>query len=166
MLQVLGAAVLAVLYPLASPFYTAGIMLFDLGVLLAAFHLLVWITWVRTLILGAVLAGIPLQLLGQWLAPPQFAGAVILAGIALVCIAAAGMAGREAYCFSWPEGWALMWLLPALALLNLAAGEHVVLNALGFSAAFLLLLSLGGRKLRQPVRSRSQMTEDRPWILD
>ena len=34
-MQVLGAAVLAVLYPLESPFYTVGIMLFNAGALLS-----------------------------------------------------------------------------------------------------------------------------------
>lgn len=36
LMQMLGAGVLAVLYPLESPFYTAGIMLFELGALIAA----------------------------------------------------------------------------------------------------------------------------------
>ncbi|HUI67014.1 MAG TPA: hypothetical protein VL087_02240 [Nitrospirota bacterium] len=43
--QALGsAAVLHVLYPLASPFYTADIMLFEIGVLLSASYILIWIS--------------------------------------------------------------------------------------------------------------------------
>jgi hypothetical protein len=62
-LQVFGAAMLTVLYPLASPFYTAG-MLFKIGVLLAAIYLLVWRSWVKRIILGSVLIGLMLQVAG------------------------------------------------------------------------------------------------------
>jgi hypothetical protein len=63
-LQVLGTAVLAVLYPLQSPFYTAGIMIFEAGVLLSAIYLLVWMSWVKKMILGSVVIGIGLQIGG------------------------------------------------------------------------------------------------------
>lgn len=149
--QMLGAAVLAVLYPLRSPFYPVGIMLFEAGALLSGIYLLVWISWIRRLLLGSILIGIPLQLYGWMYAPEQHAVTVILAGIGLVCVGAGGMAAKEAYCFGWREGWMLLWLYPVLVLANLLGREHVVFNSLGFSAAFLLLLSLTGRKLKQPV---------------
>lgn len=153
-LQVLGAALLAVLYPMRSPYYTAGIMLFEIGVLVAAIYLLVWISWIRKIVLGSVLTGVPLQVYGALAAPPESAGIVIIIGIGLVCVGAAGMVGKEAYCFSYREGWALMWLFPALVLLNLMWKEQIVLNALAFSTLFLLLLSLVGKKLRTPVLTR------------
>jgi uncharacterized integral membrane protein len=153
-LQVLGAAGLAALYPMRSPYYSAGIMLFEIGVLLAAIYLLVWISWIKKIVLGSVLCGIPLQVYGALAAPPESAGIVIIIGIGLVCVGAAGMVGKEAYCFSYREGWALMWLFPGLVLLNLFGKEQIVLNALGFSALFLLLLSLVGKKLRTPVLTR------------
>ena len=149
--QVLGAAVLAMLYPLESPFYTLGIMLFNAGALLSGIYLLVWMSWVKKIILGSILIGIPLQVLGWMYAPEQYAVSVILAGIGLVCVGAGGMAGKEAYCFSWREGWMLMWVYPVLVLTNLLVSEYVVFNSLGFSAAFLLLLSLTGKKLKQPL---------------
>ena len=150
-LQVLGAALLAVLYPMRSPYYSAGIMLFEVGVLLAALYLLVWISWIRKIVLSSVLIGLPIQIYGALAAPPESAGIAIIAGIGLVCAGAAGIVGKEAYCFSYREGWALMWLFPALVLLNLFGKEQIVLNALGFSTLFLLLLSLVGKKLRTPV---------------
>ena len=153
-MQVFGAAALAVLYPLGSPFYTAGIMLFEIGVLLSAVFLLVWMSWIRKIVLGSVLIGIPLQVFGWMYAPEQYAVSVILAGIGLVCIGAGGMVGKEAYCFGYREGWMLMWLYPILIIANLAGIGHRVFNSLGFSAAFLLLLSLTGRKLRQPLLSK------------
>ena len=101
-LQVLGAAVLAVLYPLESPFYTAGIMLFETGVLLSAIYLLVWMSWVKKMILGSVLTGLVLQVAGCLVGPEQYAGSIIIAGIGFVCVGAAGMAGKEAYLFRLP----------------------------------------------------------------
>ncbi|NTW66314.1 MAG: hypothetical protein HGB21_08425, partial [Nitrospirae bacterium] len=149
----LGAAVLAVLYPLANPFYTIGIMLFNAGALLSGIYLLVWMSWVKKVILGSILIGIPLQVLGWMYAPEQYAVSVILAGIALVCIGAGGIVGKEAYCFDYREGWMLLWLYPILVLANLFGMSHPVFNALGFSAVFLLLLSLTGKKLKQPILS-------------
>lgn len=149
--QMLGAAILAVLYPLGSPFYSTGIMLFELGVLLSAVTLRLSRSWFRKLLLGVVLAGLPVQIAGILVAPPELAGMVILAGIGLVCLGAAGMAGKEAYCFSFKEGWALTVLLPLVVLANLFSRENSIYNSLAFSTVFLLLLSLAGRKIRQPL---------------
>jgi uncharacterized integral membrane protein len=106
-------------------------------------------SWVKKIILGSILIGIPLQIIGLY-GPPQYSGTIILAGIGLVCVGAGGMVGKEAYCFAYREGWVLLWLYPILVLTNLMGKEHRVFNALGFSAAFLLLLSLTGKKLKQP----------------
>lgn len=151
-LQVLGAGVLAVLYPLESPFFSAGIMLFEAGALLSAVYLLVWISWIKKIILGSVLAGIALQFAGYH-APEQYAGSVIIAGIGLVCVGAAGLAGKEAYCFAYREGWTLMWLYAVMALANLMGRPGRLFNAVGFSAVFLLILFLTGKKLKQPLLS-------------
>ena len=148
-LQVLGAAVLAVLYPLESPFYTIGIMLFEAGVLLSGIFLLVWMSVVKKIILGSILTGLALQIAGFY-AQEQNAGIMILAGIGLVCAGAAGMVGKEAYCFGYREGWLLMMVgFPVMVLVNLLGKENRVLNSIGFSIVFLLLLSLTGKKLRQ-----------------
>jgi uncharacterized integral membrane protein len=152
-MQVLGAAVLAVLYPIESPFYTVGIMIFELGVLMSAIYLLVWISWIKKIILGSVIAGIALQAAGLY-APEHYAGRVMIAGIGLVCVAAAGMAGKEAYCFGYREGWLLMQVgFPVMVLANLLAKESHIFNAIGFSTVFLLLLSLVGKKLKQKLLS-------------
>jgi uncharacterized integral membrane protein len=153
-LQVLGVGVLAVLYPMTSPFYSAGIMLFDLGVLFSAVYLLIWMSWVKKIILFAVLIGILLQALGLFAAPPQYAGTILLVGIGLVCIGSAGIVGKEAYCFGYREGWVLMWTFPVLIVVNLFARESRIFNSLGFSATFLMLLSLAGKKLKQPLLSK------------
>ena len=153
-LQVLGAAVLAVLYPLESPFYTVGIMLFELGVLLSAAYLLVWMSWVKKIILGSVLTGLVLQVVAYLVGPEQYAGSALIAGIGFVCAGAAGMVGKEAYCFGYREGWLLMTIgFPVMVLENLIGRENHIFNSLGFSVLFLLLLSLTGKKLKQRLLS-------------
>jgi hypothetical protein len=148
-LQVLGAAILAVLYPLESPFYTIGIMLFEAGALVSGIFLLVRMSVVKKFILGSILTGLALQVAGFYV-QEQHAGLMLIAGIGLVCAGAAGMAGQEAYCFGYREGWLLMLLgFPIMVIANLAARENRIFNTLGFSALFLLLLSLTGKKLRQ-----------------
>jgi uncharacterized integral membrane protein len=153
-LQVLGAAILAVLYPLESPFYTTGIMLFETGVLLSAIYFLVWTSWVKKMILGSVFAGLVLQMVGYLVGPEQYAGSIIIAGIGFVCMGAAGMVGKEAYCFGYREGWLLMMIgFPLMVLANFIGKENRIFNSLGFSALFLLLLSLTGKKLKQRLLS-------------
>lgn len=152
-LQVLGAAVLAVLYPLENPFYTLGIMVFELGVLLSATFLLVWVSWVKKIILGSVLFGLTLQVVAYFIGPEQYAGSALIAGIGFVCAGAAGMVGKEACCFGYREGWLLMIGFPLMVLENLIGRENRIFNSLGFSALFLLLLSLTGKKLRQRLLS-------------
>jgi len=153
-IQVLGAALLAILYPLESPFYTIGIMLFEVGVLLSAIYLLVWMSVIKKFILGSVLLGIALQVAGQFV-PEQHAGLVIINGIGLVCAGAGGMVGKEAYCFGYREGWLLMLLgFPIMVLANLIGKENHIFNSVGFSAVFLLLLSLTGKKLKQKLLSK------------
>jgi uncharacterized integral membrane protein len=152
-LQSLGAAVAAVLYPLENPFYTAGIMIFEAGVLASAIYLLVWMPWAKKVILGLVVIGITLQVLGFY-APEQYAGTVMIAGIGLVCAASAGMAGKEAYCFGYREGWLLtVFGFPIIVLANLIGRENHVFNSIGFSILFLLLLALTGKKLKQRLLS-------------
>ena len=154
-LQVLGAALLAVLYPLESPFYTIGIMLFEAGVLLSAIYLLVWMRPIKIFILGSVVIGIGLQIAGTLIVPEQYAGTAIIAGIGLVCVGAGGMVGKEAYCFGYKEGWVLMLVgYPVMVLLNLLAKENRIFNSLGFSVLFLLLLSITGKKLKLPLLSK------------
>jgi len=152
-LQVLGAAILAVLYPLQSPFYTIGIMLFEAGVLLSGIFLLVWMSVVKKVVIGSILTGIALQIAGFYV-QEQYAGSMLIAGIGLVCAGAAGMVGKEAYCFGYREGWLLMLLaFPFMVLVNLLGKENHVLNSIGFSIVFLLLLSLVGKKLKQRLLS-------------
>ncbi len=151
-LQVLGLALLAVLYPLENPFYTVGIMLFELGVLLSAVYLLVWMRPIKKFILGSVVAGLGIQIAGSFLAPEQYAGQLMIAGIGVVCIGASGMAGKEAYCFGYREGWLLaIFGFPVMVLENLLSKESIIFNSAGFSILFLLLLSLTGKKLKQPI---------------
>jgi len=154
-IQVLGAAILAVLYPLESPFYTIGIMIFEIGVLLSAIYLLVWMRSIKKFILGSVVTGLALQAAGSFAVPELYAATTIIIGIGLVCVGAGGMVGKEAYCFGYREGWLLMLIgFPVMVLANVMGKENHVFNSLGFSLIFLLLLSLTGKKLKQRLLSK------------
>ncbi|MDA8422907.1 MAG: DUF2301 domain-containing membrane protein [Nitrospiraceae bacterium] len=158
-IQMLGSALLAVLYPLESPFYTIGIMVFETGVLLSAVYLFVWTRSVKKFIAGSVMLGLALQVAGSTTMPEQYAGTVLIIGIGLACVGAGGMAAKEAYCFGYREGWLLMLLFPAMVLVNLLGKENHIFNSLGFSVIFLLLLSLTGKKLRQKLLSKCAVPE-------
>ena len=154
LIQVFGLALLAVLYPLESPFYTTGIMLFETGVLLSAIYLLVWMRPVKIFIVSSVIIGFIMQVAGYF-AAPEHAGLVMIAGVGLVCVGASGMVGKEAYCFGYREGWLLaVFGFPIMVLDNLVGRENRIFNSLGFSILFLLLLSLIGKKLKQPLLSK------------
>jgi len=158
-MQVFGSAMLAVLYPLDSPFYTVGIMIFEAGVLLSAFYLLAWMSWVKKVVLAFVLAGIALQVFGLYTSE-EHAGPIILGGICIMCVGAAVMAGKEGHCFRYREGWLLMLFgFPIMVLANLLGKENRIFNSIGFSALFLLLLSLAGRKLKEPLLSTCSLTD-------
>ncbi len=151
--QALGAGVLAVLYPLESPFYTAGIMLFEVGVLVSAVYLLIWMRSIKKLIVSSVVIGLVIQSAGYFSAPEQYAGSTLITGIGFVCVGAAGMAGKEAYCFGYREGWFSMVVFPVMVLTNLIGRENRIFNSLGFSLLFLLILSLAGKKIKQRLLS-------------
>lgn len=154
-MQAVGAGILAVLYPISHPFYTIGIMIFELGALIAGFNLIVWITWVKKIILGAIITGLFVQVIGLYFVAAENALTVALLGIGLVCFGTAGIAGKEAYCFALREGWVLMWLYPLVALMNLLGKMPRMFNAIMFSLHFLLLVSLVSRKMKQPLLSSS-----------
>ena len=156
-MQVLGAAVLAVLYPLGNPFYSLGIMLFEAGVLLAAAFIFCEKSWAGKIIGMAMLAGLALQVYGFY-APEEHAGLMILSGIGFVCAGAVGIAGKETCCSKYREGWILMLTLTTLVLANLFGKENHILNAVGFSILFLVLLSRTHNKLRQPLAEKTRST--------
>lgn len=163
-MQAFGLGILSVLYPIQHPFYTTGVMLFEAGVLVSGIFLLVWITWLKRFMLGCILTGFAVQLGGMF-APEQYVVTIQLTGIGLVCVGAAGLAGKEAYCFGWREGWILMWTYPAVILFNMAARENRIINSLAFSGLFILHLFLTGRKLRQQLLPPcpSNPCEPRPY---
>jgi hypothetical protein len=97
-----------------------------------------------------VLIGLILQVAGYFVAPEQFAGPALIAGISFVCAGTAGMVGKEAYCFGYREGWLLMMFgFPIMVIANRLGREYRIFNSIGFSILFLLLLSLVGKRLKQ-----------------
>ncbi len=152
-LQAVGAAVLAVLYPLEQPFYTAGIMLFETGAMISTSTVILKTQWLKGMLVGIVFLGLALQVAGFLVVPEQYAGTAIIAGIGLVAAGAAAAAGREAYRFGFVEGWVLLAGFPLVVFVNLFGKENRIFNTLGFSMLFLMLLSLAGRKVRKRLPS-------------
>ena len=161
-IQVLGAALLAVLYPLESPFYTLGIMLFEAGTLLSAIYFFIGISLVRKIILFMICCGFVMQVAGFYISE-EYAGSIIIGGIGCVCAASAGMAGKEAYYFKYNAAWLLaLFGFPIMVTTNFFASENHIFNSVGFAILFLLLLSLAGKKLGQPLHP-SQKTLPAPY---
>lgn len=160
--QMLGMCGLAVLYPINNPFYTAGIMLFELGVLLSGIYLLVWISWIKKIILNSAVFGILLQIAAYNLAPEQYAVPIMISGVGFVCVAAAVIVGKEAFCCGYREGWMLIWLYPIAILINLSVGEIRVFNSVLFASMFLLHLSLSIRIFRHPLLASPIREDSRP----
>jgi len=160
-MQVLGAALLAVLYPLGNPFYTLGIMCFESGVLLAAIYLVIERPLVKKILLLVIAFGLVLQIAGFYVAE-DYAGLAIMGGISLVCAGAAGMASNEAYRMKCLEGWMLsLFGFPTIIIANLFFKENHIFNSLCFSGLFLLLLSLAGKTLKQFMRSGQKIDGNR-----
>jgi len=150
-LQTLGLATLAVLYPLENPFYTVGILTFEGGVLLSS--LTFFVIRHRSLIIIFVLALVALSIQFFGLsAPEEYAGSIIIGGIWLICTLAALMAGGIGFVLKLP--WFFLLLLfafPVIPLMNFFCKVNHVFNAVGFSSLFLVQLFLTGKKLQQPL---------------
>ena len=126
---------------------TAAVLLFDIGVVISAFFLLVWKRYIKTIIVSLTLTGILVQLIS--LAGQQMPDTILITGIGSLCAGAAGLAGKEAYCFRFIEGWIIMGLLPAIILLKLTGATFFGLEAIPYALLLLLYGSLTAKKLSQ-----------------
>lgn len=149
LMQITGAGLLALLFPLEHPFFTAGILVFEAGALLSAFRMIARRDPMRFIPSGAVLTGIIVQIFGLYAAPAEHAIMVTLAGVGLAGGGAALMAGITATGASAREGWMLAALYPVLVIANLSGRASFLFNTIGFSLHFLLLVALQGRLSRQ-----------------
>jgi len=148
-IQVIGLAILAVLYPLESPFFTIGIMLFEIGVLFSSLPFLGSSSWLDKAVCFLTVIGILVQFLGFY-APEEYAGLIIISGVGLISAAAAVITGNALYSLKLNRGlFVLVIFFPVMPLINILFNVNHVLNAAVLSSLFLLLLFLTGKTLRQ-----------------
>lgn len=153
-LQSAGAVLFTVLYISGKPFHPLSLAVFEGGVALSSVFLLVWNASVKRFILGCLVLGVLLEVAG--LLSPYYGEKIFLVGLGFILAAGAGIMGKEAYCFGFLEGWALLAAYPLVILPNLfASGSHVG-GLHGFNAVMaiiitLLQLSFLRRKLSQPL---------------
>lgn len=158
--QVIGLAILAVLYPLENPFFTIGIMVFEIGVLFASVPFLGSCSWLDKAVCFLTIIGILLQFLGFY-APEEYAGLIIISGVGIISAAASVITGNMLYSLKLNRGlFVLVILFLVMPLINILFNVNHVLNAAAFSSLFILLLFFTGKTLRQlPRRNpRNQVT--------
>jgi uncharacterized integral membrane protein len=148
-LQSAGAVLFAALYLMDRPSHPLSLIVFEAGVALSSAFLLVWNASVKRFILGCLAVGVLLQ--GAGLLAPYHEGRIFLVGLGFVLAAGAGLMGKEAYCFGFLAGWALLAAYPLVLLPNLFSGGLRVFNAVMAVLIALLHLSFLRRKLSQPL---------------
>jgi|Deesub1362B_J571_1020462.scaffolds.fasta_scaffold00172_25 uncharacterized integral membrane protein len=147
LLQGLALAAFALLYLLGSPLGVYALLLFEGGVALSSIFLLVWKQGIKRFILRALFVGLFIQL-GALLVGSSTA---FLVGLGFVLVAAAGLVGKEAYCFGYLEGWLLVLAYPVAVLPNIFGFSGKGFNVFMAFLAAGLMASLLRRKLKQPL---------------
>ena len=126
-----------------------GVALWDLGLLGAAYMLMVWDQRVKQVILGAAVVGVLLQLAAM----AGDAAVLVPLGAGVAAVGASGIAKKEDFCFNIWQGRVLPWgyalavlvFLFGLARRSPLAGDAVMLLLLYLAASFTW------RKLRLPL---------------
>ena len=130
----------------------AGYALIDLGIFISGILLQVYDRRVKIIILSAYFIGLALQKIGflaglWWLGP---------LGLGIAFIAAAGLGGKEAYCFAINEGWLMTPLLAILAITLFVHGFKpmpLIFLRLIIAVVALDYVSFSIKKFRKPFLS-------------
>lgn len=157
-MQALGLA--ALLFSQNPLWCAAGYTLINFGVLLSGWLLQVYIREIRVFILAVTVIGCLIQVAGiagvatvmlatGELSPIKY---LIPIGLGFVFAGACGIAGKEAFCYRFQEGW---YLMPVLALVIIAflvqyATGFTLASQVTLAVALALQLSLTVRKFRLP----------------
>lgn len=150
-LQSTGVLVFAVLYGVGTELVVIPLVIFDAGVALSSTFLLVWRREIKRFILGSTIAGISLQLVSLFTDNYSLSKEIFLLGVGLTLVGGAGIAGKEAYCFRFNEGWLLMTLYPLALVPNLFGFSTYTYNLIILCIIALLQVSLLRKKLSQPL---------------
>lgn len=134
---------------LTSVFTFAGVALIDVGILISGILLQVYNPKIKRIVLVSIVAGIIIQKAGFLFGIPV----LVPLGLGVAFIGAAGLGGKEAYCFALKEGWLMTPILAVLALLLIT--NIFITSLVLFIKAVLIItvldyLSFSIRKLRKP----------------
>jgi uncharacterized integral membrane protein len=93
-------------------FSIIGYVCVNLGIFISALLIQVYMRQIKQIIFAGLFVGILLQIIGL------FSGIQVLVplGLGFTFIAAAGLGGKEAYCFAINEGWLMTLVLSVLAM--------------------------------------------------
>jgi len=147
--QAAGATAFSVLYILKSPFFIVPFLLFEAGLALSSLYLLVWKASIKRFILRSLVIGLLLQAVSLLGFPHS--DKVFFAGLGFVLVSGAGLTGKEAYCFGWPEGWLLLIAYPVAVLPNFFVVNADRINSVMSVAIAVLWVSFLRKKLSQPL---------------
>ncbi|NTU43690.1 MAG: hypothetical protein HGA78_11725 [Nitrospirales bacterium] len=157
-LQSLGALGFAVLFGMGSALQVIPFALFEAGIALSSLFLLVWRAEIKRFILTMTFGGIGLQLLSLFLqSQDAFLGEkVFLLGLAFTLAGGAGLVGKEAFCFRFNEGWALLAIYPLVIIPRLFGYKDPAFFLVASGVIAVLQLSFLRRKLGQPLLKKCE----------
>lgn len=148
-IQTLASIHFVILYYFKSHLSSYALGLFEAGITLSAMFLLVWKASIKRFILRCIFIGIILQIASLFNIP--FSEKVFFIGLGFTLAGGAGLAGKEAYCFGFMEGWLLLVAYPLAVIPNLLGLSSHSYN-LGIAVVITLLqISFLRKKLSQPL---------------
>ncbi len=157
-LQSLGALGFTILLYLGSTLWLIPLALFDAGIALSSLFLLVWRAEIKRFILRMTFAGIALQLISIFMQSVDsfYAEKIFVIGLGFTLAGGAGLVGKEAFCFRFNEGWALLAIYPVVIIPRLFGYSEPQFYLVASAVITLLQLSFLRRKLGQPILKKCE----------
>ncbi|MFA5353413.1 MAG: DUF2301 domain-containing membrane protein [Thermodesulfovibrionales bacterium] len=157
-LQSLGAVGFAVLFGMGSALQVIPLALFDAGIALSSLYLLVWKAEIKRFILSMTFGGIALQIISLFVQSHDgfFGEKIFLLGLAFTLAGGAGLVGKEAFCFRFNEGWALLAIYPLVIIPRLFGYRDPDFFLVAAGVIAVLQLSFLRRKLGQPLLKKCE----------
>ena len=155
--QSIGAVGFLILYALRSEAYFIPLTIFETGIAISSVYLLVWRAEIKRFIIIMTFSGIAFQIISLFLSHyTVFHEKIFFLGLGLTLAGGAGLVGKEAFCFRFNEGWALMIVYPLSAIPNLFGFSSFSYNVILSFIVAMLQLSFLRKKLSQPVLKKCE----------
>ena len=156
-LQSIGATSLFLFLLLKTEGYFIPLIIFEVGIAISSIYLLVWKAEIKRFILIMTFSGIVFQAISIFLSTLiPFYEKIFFIGLGLTLTGGAGLVGKEAFCFRFNEGWALMIIYPLAVIPNLFGFSSFNYNLVISGVIAILHLSFLRRKLSQPLLKKCE----------